>query len=116
MKNIPTANVIPVKGLNVYDIMRHRTLVLSKDALDDTIERVTRPVLRCFKPKGFDWKEYVVQEKQLRVTEAQRKVEIAQWLQERGIEVPKKPKRCALRAPERALAIGKSAAGPVALV
>ena len=33
-RNIPNIDVLPVQGINVYDIMRRKTLVLSKAALD----------------------------------------------------------------------------------
>ena len=32
--NIPRIDVLPVQGINVYDILRHDTLVLTKSALD----------------------------------------------------------------------------------
>ena len=32
--NIPNIDVLPVSGLNVYDILRRKTLVVTKDALD----------------------------------------------------------------------------------
>jgi large subunit ribosomal protein L4 len=33
-RNIPNIDVMPVQGINVYDIMRRKTLVLTKAALD----------------------------------------------------------------------------------
>jgi large subunit ribosomal protein L4 len=33
-RNIPNVDVLPVQGINVYDILRARTLVLTKAALD----------------------------------------------------------------------------------
>jgi large subunit ribosomal protein L4 len=33
-RNIPNIDVLPIAGINVYDIMRRKTLVLSKAALD----------------------------------------------------------------------------------
>ncbi|MEL6947811.1 MAG: 50S ribosomal protein L4 [Pseudomonadota bacterium] len=33
-RNIPLVDVLPVQGINVYDILRRNTLVLSKEALD----------------------------------------------------------------------------------
>ncbi len=32
--NIPNVDVIPLIGLNVYDILRHQTLMISKEAID----------------------------------------------------------------------------------
>jgi large subunit ribosomal protein L4 len=33
-RNIPNIDVLPVQGINVYDILRRHTLVLTKAALD----------------------------------------------------------------------------------
>jgi len=33
-RNIPNIDVLPVAGLNVYDVLRRNTLVVTKDALD----------------------------------------------------------------------------------
>ncbi|MEM6383469.1 MAG: 50S ribosomal protein L4 [Pseudomonadota bacterium] len=33
-RNIPNVDVLPVQGINVYDILRRNTLVLSKDAVE----------------------------------------------------------------------------------
>ena len=33
-RNIPSIDVLPIQGINVYDIMRRKTLVLTKAALD----------------------------------------------------------------------------------
>jgi len=33
-RNLPNIDVLPVQGINVYDIMRRKTLVLTKAALD----------------------------------------------------------------------------------
>jgi large subunit ribosomal protein L4 len=33
-RNIPNIDVLPVQGINVYDILRRRTLVLTKSAVD----------------------------------------------------------------------------------
>ncbi|MEM9206051.1 MAG: 50S ribosomal protein L4 [Pseudomonadota bacterium] len=33
-RNIPNVDVLPVQGINVYDILRRDTLVLSKDAIE----------------------------------------------------------------------------------
>ena len=33
-RNLPNVDVLPVQGINVYDILRRNTLVLSKDAVD----------------------------------------------------------------------------------
>ena len=33
-RNIPNIDVLPVVGINVYDVMRRKTLVLTKAAID----------------------------------------------------------------------------------
>jgi large subunit ribosomal protein L4 len=33
-RNIPNVDVLPVQGINVYDILRRQLLVLTKDAVD----------------------------------------------------------------------------------
>jgi large subunit ribosomal protein L4 len=33
-RNLPHVDVLPVQGVNVYDVLRHDTLVLTKDAVD----------------------------------------------------------------------------------
>lgn len=38
--NIPNVDVIPLVGLNVYDILRHRNLVISKEAIDAIEKRL----------------------------------------------------------------------------
>lgn len=38
-QNIPNIDVLPIQGINVYDILRRKTLVLSKAAVDALEER-----------------------------------------------------------------------------
>jgi large subunit ribosomal protein L4 len=38
-RNIPSVDVLPVQGINVYDILRRDTLVLTKAAVDALTER-----------------------------------------------------------------------------
>jgi large subunit ribosomal protein L4 len=38
-RNIPELDVLPVQGINVYDILRRKTLVLAKDAVEALEER-----------------------------------------------------------------------------
>jgi len=42
-RNIPNLDVLPVAGLNVYDILRRDTLVITRDALDGIVERFDGP-------------------------------------------------------------------------
>ena len=39
-RNIPNFDVLPVQGINVYDILRRDTLVLTKAAVDALEERL----------------------------------------------------------------------------
>jgi large subunit ribosomal protein L4 len=41
-RNLPLVKVLPVAGLNVYDVLRHTTLVMPKDALDAVSARLSR--------------------------------------------------------------------------
>lgn len=38
-RNIPHIDVLPIQGINVYDILRRQTLVLSKAAVEALEER-----------------------------------------------------------------------------
>ena len=38
--NIPNIDVLPIQGINVYDILRRGTLVLSKAAIEALEERI----------------------------------------------------------------------------
>jgi len=38
-RNIPNIDVLPIQGINVYDILRRQTLVLSKAAVEALEER-----------------------------------------------------------------------------
>lgn len=40
-RNIPLVDVLPVQGINVYDILRRDTLVLTKDAVKSLEERLS---------------------------------------------------------------------------
>ncbi|MBX3482977.1 50S ribosomal protein L4 [Phenylobacterium sp.] len=40
-RNIPNVDVLPNAGLNVYDVLRRRTLVLTKDAVDGIRARLS---------------------------------------------------------------------------
>lgn len=39
-RNIPGVKVLPVEGINVYDVLRYRELLVLKDALPEITERV----------------------------------------------------------------------------
>lgn len=41
-RNVPGVTVIPVEGLNVYDILRHKNLALTKDAVAGVVTRLGR--------------------------------------------------------------------------
>lgn len=40
-RNIPLVDVLPSDGANVYDILRHETLVLTKEAVENLTKRLT---------------------------------------------------------------------------
>ena len=44
--NLPWTNVLPQRGLNVHDILRHDVLALSVSAVKELEERLARPILR----------------------------------------------------------------------
>ena len=39
-RNIPGVLVLPVEGLNVYDILRHKNLVMTKSAVEAVTQRL----------------------------------------------------------------------------
>ena len=41
MRNLPKSDYIEARGLNVYDILNHDTLILMRAAVDAVIERAT---------------------------------------------------------------------------
>jgi large subunit ribosomal protein L4 len=41
-RNLPNVLVLPVEGLNVYDILRHENLLIARDALDSIEGRVAK--------------------------------------------------------------------------
>jgi large subunit ribosomal protein L4 len=42
-RNIPRIDVLPVQGVNVYDVLKHDTLVLTKDAVEALHARFAAP-------------------------------------------------------------------------
>lgn len=40
-RNLPDLDLLPSQGANVYDILRHETLVLTRTAVDKLVERLT---------------------------------------------------------------------------
>jgi large subunit ribosomal protein L4 len=41
-RNLPQFTLVPTQGLNVYDILRHDTLIMTKDAVS-VVEEAWRP-------------------------------------------------------------------------
>ena len=41
-RNVPGVTVMPVEGLNVYDVLKHKNLALTKDAVAGVVARLTR--------------------------------------------------------------------------
>jgi len=39
-RNVPTVRVLPVEGLNVYDILKHRNLVMTAAAVEKVVSRL----------------------------------------------------------------------------
>ena len=39
-RNLPKVKVLLVGGLNVYDMLKHRTLILTREALDQIVGRL----------------------------------------------------------------------------
>ena len=49
--NLPHVQVMDQFGLNVYEVLRHRSLAITRDALDALVERLDRPL----KPDRAKW-------------------------------------------------------------
>ncbi|KAI8106443.1 hypothetical protein M9435_000987 [Picochlorum sp. BPE23] len=47
IRNIPWVDVLPVGGMNVYSILQRDFLILTKDAVDEFINRMRRPIRPC---------------------------------------------------------------------
>ena len=45
-KNLPHVHVMHQRGLNVYDILRYRSLAITKDALQELVRRIDAPIKR----------------------------------------------------------------------
>lgn len=45
-KNLPHVHVMHQRGLNVYDILRYRSLAITKDALKELVSRIDAPIKR----------------------------------------------------------------------
>ena len=45
-KNLPLVQVMAQKGLNVYDILKHRSLAITAEALVELIARLDAPIKR----------------------------------------------------------------------
>jgi large subunit ribosomal protein L4 len=45
-RNLPHVQVLSQIGLNVYSILQHRTLIITKSALSQLIERLDTPIKR----------------------------------------------------------------------
>jgi large subunit ribosomal protein L4 len=41
-RNIPGVTVLPAEGLNVYDVLKHQNLALTREAVDMVTERLGR--------------------------------------------------------------------------
>ena len=45
-RNIENIHVMPQEGLNVYSILKHRCLIMTKKAVEDLVERLDKPIKR----------------------------------------------------------------------
>ena len=88
IRNIQGVDALPAKGLNVYDILRREGLVMTRDGLRETIERLERPILRGFKRKGYDWRRAVGERRTRAAEDERRRGDVDAWLRERGVDVP----------------------------
>ena len=93
VRNMPLIDPLPARGLNVFDILRHRTLLFTQEALEDTIQRCLRPALRGFKRPGETWQEIVARRVARRQEEMQRRTEVREWLRSKGAWVPEKQRK-----------------------
>jgi large subunit ribosomal protein L4 len=41
VRNIPSVKVLPVVGLNVYDVLHHTTMICAEDAIEKIVGRLT---------------------------------------------------------------------------
>ncbi|MFO0003046.1 MAG: 50S ribosomal protein L4 [bacterium] len=39
-RNIPGVTVLPVAGLNVYDVLRHKNIAMTREAVDSVVARL----------------------------------------------------------------------------
>lgn len=78
--NTPGVNVLPARGANVYDLLKHRHVALTLAAARDLEARLTRPLHRGFKPAGYDWREWLASRKAEREAQRAQRRANAAWI------------------------------------
>lgn len=86
--NLRNVNVLPARGANVMDILRHKYLIITEAGLRDLTLRLTRPLNRGFKPAGFDWTQMKDEQAGQVVLEKERRERLADWIRTRGVLQP----------------------------
>eukprot|EP00892_Ulva_mutabilis_P006429 jgi/Ulvmu1/4158/UM019_0137.1 len=82
--NIPEINILPARGANVQDIIRHKYLIVTQAAVADLTNRAKRPLHRGFKPLGFDWQQIRGRRAAQAALERERRAKLASWLAARS--------------------------------
>ena len=80
ISNIPEINILPARGANVRDVMRHKHLIITQAGVTDLTNRLKRPLNRGFKPLGFDWKQLRDQRAAQTVLERGRRENLGSWI------------------------------------
>jgi hypothetical protein len=86
--NLEYVNILPAKGANVIDILRHKYLIITDQGLRDLTDRLTRPLNRGFKPLGYDWKALKKTQAEQAEEERRRRAVLAAWLKDRSPAAP----------------------------
>ena len=87
--NLKMVNILPARGANVMDILRHKYVIITEAGLRDLTLRLTRPLNRGFKPAGYDWQQ-MKDEQALQVArEKEHRERLADWIRSRGGMLPK---------------------------
>ncbi|NJR43873.1 MAG: hypothetical protein HC767_15665 [Akkermansiaceae bacterium] len=81
--NLRHVNVLPARGANVLDILRHKYLIITEAGLRDLTLRLTRPLNRGFKPAGYDWQQMKDERAVKFAREKERRESLADWIRSR---------------------------------
>jgi hypothetical protein len=83
--NIPHVDTLPARGANVYDILKHKYLVLTSLGLADLVGRLERPIDRGFKPLGYHWRKHKEERAMQTQLERERRAKLQEWLLGRNV-------------------------------